>query len=521
MDLVEKYHNNQINTQKDLLKQLNDIRVELCSRTLTNYLKAIKKAGGGYRKNAFEQFKEDHRAMSLEDDGGSRNPGSSTSASNKGKSTNSGGGSRKNAFEKFKDNPGAMSLVEQYNNKQITAKALFEALKQIKPKMSIDLMYLYVDRLNHEAAGGGSRKNAFEKFKNDPHSMALVEQYNNKQITDMTLFEAYVPRLNEEKNGGGTPNLPDQSPSTEMWNFSNPTKDLDASPFIQASQIAQQSSNFTSGNPGSSEKGKSTNFSKGTNPDNWSHYLITGSAPHYGDAMPSQQAPPMHSTFMRLPSQAGTDSTNWFGGNSQNDDGSLYSVVRPKNRSSSGGFNTTPPFFPNQLQSTGRTSASNFFSPIPNTSNFNSGNPGSSSHYGDAIPFQQAPMPGTSSFPAFPNQPSNQSAQLNSSTKFVSSQPGTPSLDWSGGNSEDNDGSLASVVRPKRPSSSRGWPTFAAQTSGPDTCGLRQNDICDPTFGAQTCGPDTCGLRQNDICNPTFGAQTFAAQTFAAQTLAA
>uniref|UniRef100_A0A914GW69 Uncharacterized protein n=1 Tax=Globodera rostochiensis TaxID=31243 RepID=A0A914GW69_GLORO len=283
-------------------------------------------------------------------------------------------------------------------------------------------------------AGGGSRQITYKGFRDDPRAMALVERYNNNPISNeemlkelekinhkmclQTLYK-YLNQLREEKvqeAGGGVPNLP-------------------------ATQIAGQSYNFTSGNPGSStSKGKSTNFSK-----------APGLSSHYGGTMPSQQAPPMYGTD--VPSQAGIDSTNWLEENSQNDDGSLYSVVRPKNRSSSGGFYGTP-YLPNQLQSTGRTSASNFFSPTPNTSNFNTGNPGASSHYGGAIPFQQAPMSGTL-FPAFSN-PFNQSAPFNSSTNSVSSQPGTPSLDWSEGNSQNDDGSLYSMIRPKRPSSSKG-----------------------------------------------------------------
>ncbi|KAI3416352.1 hypothetical protein GPALN_005886 [Globodera pallida] len=165
--------------------------------------------------------------------------------------------------------------------------------------------------------------------------------------------------------------------------------------------------------------------------------------------MPSQQAPMHDDTF--VPAQTGTPYLDWSGGNSQNNDEDLYSVVRKpsssegfdappfiqahhgdlesmiRNTSSSEGFDTTP-FLLNQLQSTGWPGASNYFSPTPNTSNFTLGNPGSS-----AIPFfQQAPMPGTS-FPSFPNYPSNQSAQLNSSTNFGPSQTET---NWSGGNSQ-------------------------------------------------------------------------------------
>uniref|UniRef100_A0A183BZF7 Col_cuticle_N domain-containing protein n=1 Tax=Globodera pallida TaxID=36090 RepID=A0A183BZF7_GLOPA len=83
--------------------------------------------------------------------------------------------------------------------------------------------------------------------------------------------------------------------------------------FPQAPQIARQSSNFTSGNPGSSrsasEKGKSTNFSKASNSGNWPQFSsIRGSASHYGSATSYQQVPPVHDT---VPSQGGTDATDW------------------------------------------------------------------------------------------------------------------------------------------------------------------------------------------------------------------
>uniref|UniRef100_A0A914HC55 Salivary secreted peptide n=1 Tax=Globodera rostochiensis TaxID=31243 RepID=A0A914HC55_GLORO len=65
------------------------------------------------------------------------------------------------------------------------------------------------------------------------------------------------------------------------------------------------------------------------------------------------------------------------------------------------------PYFPNQSQSTRRTGASNFFSPTPQSSNFTSGNTGSSSHYA-----------------------------------------GTHSWDWSGDNLQNNEGSLQSMVNP-------------------------------------------------------------------------
>ncbi|KAI3416354.1 hypothetical protein GPALN_005888 [Globodera pallida] len=348
--------------------------------------------------------------------------------------------------------------------------------------------------------------------------------FEEMQSNDGDLYSVVRPKNTSSSKGfDGTPFLPNQSQSTEFWDFSNP-----APPSSQAPQIAQQSSNFTSGNPGSStsasEKGKSTNFSsalnkgkstnfssalnkgKSTNfskknPGNWSLSSITGfvsnlvgaspqepqfspsihdtsaassyypsnqpddgtlgsmitprnqkdSSSYYGSAMPYQQVPPVQDTF--VPSQTGTDSTNFFGGNLQNNDGDLASVFRPNNTSSSKGFYGTP-FLPNQSQSTGWPGTSNFFSPTPNTSNFTLGNPGSSTYYGSAIPSQQAPMPGTS-FPSFPNYPSNQSAQLNSSTNFVPSQPGTPSLDWSGGNSQNNEGDLYSMFNTRKPRSEK------------------------------------------------------------------
>uniref|UniRef100_A0A914H6J8 Uncharacterized protein n=1 Tax=Globodera rostochiensis TaxID=31243 RepID=A0A914H6J8_GLORO len=76
-----------------------------------------------------------------------------------------------------------------------------------------------------------------------------------------------------------------------------------------------QSSNFTSGN--------------------------TGSSSHYGGVMPYQQVPPMHDTFM--PSQAGTHSWDWSGDNLQNNEGSLQSMVNPKNPRSSH-YGSTMPF---------------------------------------------------------------------------------------------------------------------------------------------------------------------------------
>ncbi|KAI3416358.1 hypothetical protein GPALN_005891 [Globodera pallida] len=217
--------------------------------------------------------------------------------------------------------------------------------------------------------------------------------------------------------------------------------------FIATAHLPNQSpstggtgaSNFTSGNPGSStstsEKGKSTNFSK-KNSDNWSLSSITGFVSNLVGASPqeSQFSPSMHDTAA---------ASSYYPSN-QPDDGTLGSMITPRNQK---GFYGTP-YFPNQLQSTGWPGASNYFSPTPNTSNFTSGNPGSS-----AIPFQQVPMPGTS-FPSFPNY-LNQSAQLNSSTIFGPFQTETHSLDWSGGNSHNNTGTLDSVVNKRKPSSSK------------------------------------------------------------------
>uniref|UniRef100_A0A914I306 Uncharacterized protein n=1 Tax=Globodera rostochiensis TaxID=31243 RepID=A0A914I306_GLORO len=506
MALVAQQYNNSKMTKEQLLTELNKIEgIKIGIATLYRYLRKMEEEAGGGTPN--------FQALAS----ASGNPGSSIpkkASAIQEFSKEDSGGSRKITYKEFKNDPRAMALVEQFNTKQITDTALFEALKRIKPKLSTKSMYFYLNRLNEE-----------------------------------------------KKAGSGVPNL-------------------------QAIQIAQQSYNFTSGNPGSStsasNKGKSTNFSKapgasshyggamlsqqappmdGTdvplpsqtetdstnwfgdlendegslqsmvnpkNPSSWKKAL--GSASHYGSAMPSQQAPPTDDTF--VPSQAGTDSTNFFGGNSQNDDGSLQSMVNPKNPSlfknalapqiaqqpsnftsgnpgsltsasnkgkstnfskgsNSGNWSLSSitgsasnycgamPFLPNQLQSTGRTSASNFFSPTPNTSNFNSGNPGSSSHYCGAMPFQQAPMPGTSSFPAFPN-PLNQSAPLNSSTNFVPSQNETDSLDWFGGNSQNNEGTLESMIRTGKPGSSKNAsqgsaPTFVLPQAGTDSTNFGWN----------------------------------------------
>uniref|UniRef100_A0A914I2C0 Uncharacterized protein n=1 Tax=Globodera rostochiensis TaxID=31243 RepID=A0A914I2C0_GLORO len=250
-------------------------------------------------------------------------------------------------------------------------------LENIGVKLSLPTLDKYLGQI--QATGGGSRK--------DPFTKELLKALNelNHKMCQSTMYE-YLNRLKEEKKaGGGTPNLQaphatahlsNQSQSTELWDFSNP-----APPLIQAPQIAQQPSNFTSGNPGSStsasNKGKSTNFSK-----------APGASSHYGGALPSQQAPPMYGTD--VPFQAGIDSTNWLEENSQNDDGSLYSVVNPK----------TPSSWKNTLGS-----LSNWFA--QQSSNFTSGNPGSSTskgkstnfskapgsslHYGGAMPSQQAP----------------------------------------------------------------------------------------------------------------------------------
>uniref|UniRef100_A0A183C2U2 ENTH domain-containing protein n=1 Tax=Globodera pallida TaxID=36090 RepID=A0A183C2U2_GLOPA len=276
-----------------------------------------------------------------------------------------------------------MRLARNYIKNGIsTQKELQEKLKDIGVELHAPTLSTYLERI--QAIDGGSRKSAFELFKANRRAMDLVQKYSgpNKEIkTQLELLEElgkikvnidkktlikYRKKLKEEAQQnpgfGATAHLPNQSQSTEMLDFSNPA------PFIQAPQIAQQSSNFTSGNPGSSrsasEKGKSTNFSK-KNSGNWSlssikgfvsdlvgaspqepqfspsmhgtaeassYYpsnqpddqtlesMITprnqkGSAPHYGDAMPSQQVPPMDDIF--VPSHAGTDSTDWFGENLQ------------------------------------------------------------------------------------------------------------------------------------------------------------------------------------------------------------
>ncbi|KAI3416351.1 hypothetical protein GPALN_005885 [Globodera pallida] len=430
-------------------------------------------------------------------------------------------------------NPGSSSYYGSampFQQAPITQKELQEKLKDIGVELHAPTLSTYLERI--QAIDGGSRKSAFELFKANRRAMDLLELLEElgkiKVNIDKKTLIKYRKKLKEEAQQnpgfGATAHLPNQSQSTEMLDFSNPA------PFIQAPQIAQQSSNFTSGNPGSSrsasEKGKSTNFSK-KNSGNWSlssikgfvsdlvgaspqepqfspsmhgtaeassYYpsnqpddqtlesMITprnqkGSAPHYGDAMPSQQVPPMDDIF--VPSHAGTDSTDWFGENLQSflsslvgaspqepqfspsihdtsaassyypsnqpDDQTLESMITPRNQK---GFYGTP-YFPNQSQSTGWPGASNYFIPTPNTSNFTSGNPGSS-----AMPFQQAPMPGTS-FPSFPNYPSNQSAQFNSSTNFGPFQTETHSWDWSGENSHNNTGTLDSVVNKRKPSSSK------------------------------------------------------------------
>uniref|UniRef100_A0A914H8W5 Uncharacterized protein n=1 Tax=Globodera rostochiensis TaxID=31243 RepID=A0A914H8W5_GLORO len=100
------------------------------------------------------------------------------------------------------------------------------------------------------------------------------------------------------------------------------------------------------------------------------------------------------------------------------------------------------PYFPNQSQSTRRTGASNFFSPTPQSSNFTSGNTGSSSHYDGVMPYQQVP-------------PMHDT--------FMPSQAGTHSLDWSGDNLQNNEGSLQSMVNPKNPRSSHYGSTMPFQ----------------------------------------------------------
>ncbi|KAI3416380.1 hypothetical protein GPALN_005912 [Globodera pallida] len=121
------------------------------------------------------------------------------------------------------------------------------------------------------------------------------------------------------------------------------------------------------------------------------------------------------------------------------------------------GFDATA-HLPNQSQSTRRTVASYYegnLASIINTRNPSSENKGKNMSSGSSAMLpQQVPMPGTS-FPSFPNYPSNQSAPLNSSTNFALSQPGTPSLDRSGGNSQNNEADHASMFNTRKRSSSK------------------------------------------------------------------
>ncbi|KAI3416350.1 hypothetical protein GPALN_005884 [Globodera pallida] len=228
---------------------------------------------------------------------------------------------------------------------------------------------------------------------------------------------------------------------TSLNEYLKKIKNDGGTPFIQAPKIAQQSSNFTSGNPGSSanasNKGKSTNFSKASNPANWSLSSIKGSESHYDGAMPYQQAP-MPDTFM--PSQTETHSWDWRGENLQSSDGSLQSMVNPENPRSSLGampYQEAPipdTFMPSQTEThswdwSGGNLQSNDGSL---QSMVNPENPRSSSHYGGAMPYQEAPMPDT----------------------FMPSQTETHSWDWRGENLQSSDGSLQSMVNPENPRSS-------------------------------------------------------------------
>ncbi|KAI3408399.1 hypothetical protein GPALN_010324 [Globodera pallida] len=100
--------------------------------------------------------------------------------------------------------------------------------------------------------------------------------------------------------------------------------------------------------------------------------------------MPYQQTP-MPDTF--VPSQTETHFWDWSGENLQSNEGSLQSMVNPENPRSS--------------------------------------------HYGGAMPYQQAPMPDT----------------------FVPPQTETHSWDWSEGNLQNDD--LYSVTNTRKPSSSK------------------------------------------------------------------
>ncbi|KAI3416359.1 hypothetical protein GPALN_005892 [Globodera pallida] len=174
-------------------------------------------------------------------------------------------------------------------------------------------------------------------------SLAFPNQPSN-QSAQLNSSTNVVPFQKRESKGsklisfGATAHLPNQSQSTVWWNFSNPA------PLIQAPQIAQQSSNFTSGNPGSSRsalnKGKSINFSK--NSGNWPLSSIKGSSSHYGGAIPLQQAPmpgtlfpafsnqsaQLNASTNYVPSPTGTHSTIFFGGNSQNNEG-MFNTRKP------------------------------------------------------------------------------------------------------------------------------------------------------------------------------------------------
>uniref|UniRef100_A0A914GT16 Uncharacterized protein n=1 Tax=Globodera rostochiensis TaxID=31243 RepID=A0A914GT16_GLORO len=317
-------------------------------------------------------------------------------------------------------------------------------------------------------------------------------------------LQRYVKIMREA--GGGTPNFQASAsasgnPESLIPNKANNAKETmeeEANKFLAEArqrlyerqhEVAMQSVPGFDATPYLQNQLQSTGWTGGTNFSNASSQFQVqqpSSTAYYGGAMPFQQVPPMPDTLFPalqnypfnqsaplnsstnfVPSQNETDSLDWSGGNSQNNEGTLESMIRTgkpgSSKNASQGFDSTP-FLPNQSQSTGLTGTSNFFSPTPNTYNFNSGNPGSAAYYGGEIPFQQAPMPGTSSFPAFPN-PFNQSAPLNSSTNFVPFQPGTYSTNFFGENSQNNEGTLESMIR--KPSSSEAFSNHPFNQSAP------------------------------------------------------
>ncbi|KAI3416342.1 hypothetical protein GPALN_005877 [Globodera pallida] len=175
---------------------------------------------------------------------------------------------------------------------------------------------------------------------------------------------------------------------------------------------------------------------------------------HYGGAMPYQQAP-MPDTF--VPSQAETHSLDWSWENLQSNEGSLQSMVNPENPRSSHYGGAIPyqqaPMLDTFMPSQTETHSSDWFGEnllsIEGSlqSMVNPENP-RSSHYGGAMPYQQAPMPDT----------------------FVPSQAETHSLDWSWENLQSNEGSLQSMVNPENPRSSHyGGAMPYQQAPMPDT----------------------------------------------------